>query len=82
MNRRHITRVTLDDGSVIAELWIFTPDACPQCAAAGLRVNPAGNYRVCVSCRRGWELERQPHAAAENPALGQVVAALAQAGRA
>lgn len=77
MTRRHITRVTLDDGSVVAELWIATADVCPHCGAGTTWAR--GDYRVCTSCRRGWELERAPHSAIDNPALAQLVEQLAGA---
>jgi predicted RNA-binding Zn-ribbon protein involved in translation (DUF1610 family) len=77
---RHITRTTFSDGSVIAELYIRTEEPCPHCGTGGSWVSPRGDYRVCTSCRRGFELEGRTHQAADNTALEQVVEQLARVG--
>jgi hypothetical protein len=81
MTRRHITRTTFADGSTVAELFLFSAtDVCPHCGAAGLWSSPRGDLHVCTRCRRGFELERAPHIAADNQALAQVVKQLETAG--
>ncbi len=78
MSHHHITRTTFSDGSTIAELWTATTDTCPHCGARGLWTSPG--YRVCTTCRRGFELEGATHQAADNVALGQLVEQLERAG--
>jgi hypothetical protein len=78
---RRTTRVTMTDGSVIAELWTWTAQPCPHCRAAGHWVDPRQRYHVCTApaCRRGWEPDRSPQAPAENPVLRQLVEQLERA---
>ncbi len=80
MARRHITRTRFADGSTVAELYVETEKSCPHCGAAPVWSSPRGDYRVCVACRRGWELERVAVNAIDNPALDQLVGQLERAG--
>lgn len=67
----------MGDGSIIGEVWTLTADACPQCRAGRTWVSPGG-YRVCTSCRRGFESGGRVHEA-DNPALEQLVGQLGRA---
>lgn len=62
------TRVTVETGDTIAEVWIPTADACPYCGAGTTwaSARPQVDYRICVACRRGWERCHEPHTPANN----------------
>jgi hypothetical protein len=72
------TRVTMSDGSVVAEVWEHRTNEICECDAVGLWVNVRSEHRLCTECRRGWhwgETEQSP----DNPALEQIVAQLERA---
>lgn len=79
------TRITFHDGSVSAEVWFSTSEPCLWCGSsrgqwASLPTN--AGYRICLSCRRGWEPEQCTwHTPANNDVFAQLVEQLARAPR-